>query len=124
MEAKLMPITIDSTVTTAQLIPAVKREAQKRIIAIETKWNDMNYVVKQLNALMVGVDFVFEIVRRAHDNGGTITLTPTDIAISEQLRGKKAQIEAIRAASDLVEQDIAQGLITDEAGIASSVRWP
>jgi len=106
------------------LIAFAKAEAQKRIIAIEAQWNDVNYVVKQLNALMVSVDFVFDIVQRASDNGGLVSLTPEDMAVSEQLRGKKAQIEAIRAASDLVEQDITDGLITDERGVVSSVRWP
>jgi len=119
-DAPITPIVF----TASELIALTKREAQKRIIAIEAKWNDVNYVVKQLNALMVAVDFVFDIVRRASDTGGLVVLTATDMAVADQLRGKKAQIEAIRAASDLVEQDIADGLITDERGVVSSVRWP
>ena len=103
---------------------SVKAEAQKRIIAIEANWNDINYVVKQLNALMVAVDFVFNIVSRADANGGLVALTQNDKAIASALQSKKTQIEAIRSASNLIEADIDAGTITDESGVVSSTRWP
>lgn len=92
-----------------KLIAEAKAEARCRILAIVPEW-------KQANATARAV----EIVNKRLSG----TATPADLEELSKLAEVLAVVKSIRAASDLIEEDIAAGLVISVLQIKSSERWP
>lgn len=100
----------------AQKVAEKKAEAHSRILALVPTWTEANHAREQRNALMRSA----RLLRRKID--GTITAEET--AELNALDAIGAQIEAIRAASDLIEADIVVAADPASFDVAASPRWP
>ena len=90
----------------------VKAEAQRRIIALTGKTNLQDCMIKQFNALMRAGQLMDKRV-------GGATLTAEEEAEAAALRGLADKIEAIRAASDVIE-----AMSPIPADYADNTYWP
>lgn len=92
-----------------RLVCLAKSVARRRILAIIPEW-------KQANATARAVEIV-----NARLSG---TATPIDLQELSNLSDVLAVVKAIRSASDLVEADIAAGVVTASAQVIGSKHWP
>jgi uncharacterized coiled-coil protein SlyX len=95
-----------------QFIPAIKEEAQRRIVSLVGATDFQSCVVKQLNASMRATELA---LKRAV--GGT--WTAGEAAEAAALQAMADKIKAIRAASDALE--VAE---TIPADITANEHWP
>lgn len=98
----------------AQKVAETKAEAKHRIIAVFPGANAENYRDKELTALMRAT--------RILKKGGTATTK--EIADLDALDAMGAKLEAIIAASDLIEADIAASTDPANFDVVNSPRWP
>lgn len=93
-----------------------KTEARNRIIALIPNATEENFVTKELNLLLRGVRLV-----KKKDAG---TLTTDENVELDNLDAMGAKIEEIKAASNLIEQDV--DLCQDPVNfdVVNSPRWP
>lgn len=92
----------------ARLIRRAKAVAAGRILAVMPEW-------QQRNATARAVEIV-----NARLSG---TATADDLDELARLQAAFERVKEIRSASDQIEEDIAAGLVTDEAQIRDSERW-
>jgi len=97
---------VDPEKVRARKVAETKAEAFRRILALVPGWTEANHERKQRNALMRSARLL-----RAKING-TITAEGT------------AEMDALDAASDLVEADIAVSADPASFDVATSTRWP
>ncbi len=92
-----------------KLIIAAKAEAGRRILEILPDWKQRNLTARAV-----------EIVNAKYDQ----TATSADLVELSDIAEIFAQVKAIRSASDLIEGDIAAGLVTTTDQVKKSSRWP
>lgn len=98
-------------------IPEVKAEAQRRILALDPSWTSENFVVKQMNLMM-------QVSALLDKKLGGATLTAAEDGLLAAARTIKANIDAIRSASDQVEADLLAAADPVGFNITASLRWP
>lgn len=96
---------------------AVKVEALRRIIALIPSGDANNYIIKEMNLLMQAVALVDKQAQG-------VVLTADEQATLTAYRNMKSGIDAIRSASNLIEQDIAASQDPATFDVAGSDRWP
>lgn len=103
-------IAVDPVRKAAALIPRIKDEAQRRIIALTGQSDLTSSMIKQSNANMRATELTDKRV-----GGGT--LTAEEEAEAAALRGLAEKIKAVRAASNVLEQSPPDNYADDE-------HWP
>lgn len=107
---------LDTDKVKGRKIADTKTEAHRRILALVPAWTEANHERAQRNALMRSA----RLLRKKIDG----TITAEEIAELNALDAVGAKIEAIRAASDLIEADIALAADPASFDVPTSARWP